>query len=68
MRTVKRPRRYVSRHWVSVGRPLLRYSEPRQAYVLRVVGRKWGPVLKVDRRHGGALQDATERRSHARVA
>ncbi|HEX9480460.1 MAG TPA: hypothetical protein VF927_00030 [Solirubrobacteraceae bacterium] len=69
MRTVKRPRRYVARHWVVLGRPLLRYSEPRDAYVLRIVGRKWGPVLKLDRRHGGAIQGAAERRgSHTRTA
>ncbi len=71
MRTAKRPRRYVDRRTVVVARPLLRYSEPRDAYVLRFVGRKWGPVLKIDRREGGALQGATERRSrgsHAHVA
>jgi hypothetical protein len=69
MRIVKRPRRYVPRHWLAIGRPLLRYSEPRDAYVLRLVGRKWGPVLKYDRRHGGALPGATERRgSPARLA
>jgi hypothetical protein len=68
MRTVKRPRRYVARHWLTLGRPVLRYSAPRQAYVLRVVGRKWGPVLKVDRRHGHALRGGTERRGRARVA
>jgi hypothetical protein len=69
MRTVKRPRRYVARHWLAIGRPFLRYSEPRGAYVLRLVGRKWGPVLKHDRRHGGAVPGATERRrSPARLA
>jgi hypothetical protein len=69
MRTVKRPRRYVARHWLVIGRPLLRYSEPRDAYVLRLVGRKWGPVLRPDRRQGGAPHGATERRgSPARVA
>ena len=69
MRTVKRPRRYVARRWVTLGRPLLRYSTSRDAYVLRVIGRKWGPVLKLDRRRGGAVQGATERRgSRARIA
>jgi hypothetical protein len=69
MRAVKRPRRYVARHWVAVGRPLLRYSRPRDAYVLRFVGRKWGPVLKLDRREGGAIPAASERRgSHTRTA
>jgi hypothetical protein len=69
MRAVHRPRRYVASRWVAVGRPVLRYSRPRDAYVLRVVGRKWGPVLKLDRRHGGAMPGSTERRgSHTRTA
>ena len=69
MRTVKRPRRYIGRRWISIGRPVLRYSQPRDAYVLRVVGRKWGPVLRPDRRHAPAYEGDTERRrSHARVA
>lgn len=49
-RTVKRPRRYVARHWLVLARPLLRYSAPREAYVLRIVGRSYGPVLRPDRR------------------
>jgi hypothetical protein len=69
MRTVKRPRRYIARRWITISRPMLRYSQPRDAYVLRVVGRKWGPVLRPDRRHGDHLDGAAERRrSHARVA
>jgi len=69
MRTVKRPRRYIARRWISVGRPVLRYSQPRDAYVLRVVGRKWGPVLRPDRRHSSSYEGGTERRgSHARTA
>ena len=69
MRTVKRPRRYVPRRWITVGRPILRYSEPRDAYVLRVVGRKWGPVLRSDRRRPRRLNEGPERRSsHARAA
>ncbi len=31
-------------------RPLLRFSAPRNAYVLRGVGRQFGPVLRADRR------------------
>jgi len=31
-------------------RPVLRYSYPRDAFVLRGVGRKVGPVLRSDRR------------------
>jgi hypothetical protein len=69
MRTVKRPRRYVPRRWIAVGRPILRYSSPRDAYVLRVVGRKWGPVLRTDRRRPRRLREGAEHRgSHARAA
>lgn len=71
MRTVKRPRRYIAPRWIAIGRPLLRYSTPRDAYVLRVVGRKWGPVLRSDRRRPRMHDSvsAPERRSsHARVA
>jgi hypothetical protein len=74
MRTVKRPRRYVAHRWIAVGRPVLRYSQPRDAYVLRLVGRKWGPVLRTDRRRprqlgeGAELRTAERRSSHARVA
>ena len=49
MRT-KRPRRYVARHWLLLARPLLRYSRGRDAYVLRIVGGRFGPVLRPDRR------------------
>jgi hypothetical protein len=49
MRT-KRPRRYMGRHWLMLMRPFLRYSKVRDAYVLRLVGRRAGPVLRVDRR------------------
>jgi len=69
MRTVKRPRRYVSPRWIAVGRPVLRYSQARDAYVLRLVGRKWGPVLRPDRRRARALEGVPERRkSQARAA
>lgn len=70
MRTHHRPRRYVARHWISLGRPVLRYSESRDAYILRVVGRKWGPVLRIDRRTSSSF-DGVERRqggSRASVA
>ncbi|MGO9488184.1 MAG: hypothetical protein ACLQBB_04045 [Solirubrobacteraceae bacterium] len=68
MRTVKRPRRYVSRNWLTIGRPVLRYSKSRDAYVLRLVGRKWGPVLRQNRRGGQAFDGAERRGSHAKVA
>ncbi|MHB8532447.1 MAG: hypothetical protein ACYDC2_06975 [Solirubrobacteraceae bacterium] len=67
MRTVRRPRRYVGRHWLALMRPLLRYSRSRNAYILRFVGAKAGPVLRLDRRHGGSW-DGFDRRSHRRHA
>jgi hypothetical protein len=50
MRTQERPRRYVARHWLLLLRPVVRYSATRDAFVLRMVGRSMGPVLRVDRR------------------
>jgi hypothetical protein len=50
--TGPRPRRYVSRWTLLVLAPLLRYSEGREAYVLRAVGHWRGPVLRLDRRRG----------------
>lgn len=61
MRSTKRPRRYVSRHWLWLMRPILRYSALRDAYVLRAVGRRTGPVLRVDRRRARQF-DGVERR------
>jgi hypothetical protein len=66
MRTTKRPRRYVARHWLALMRPLMRYSGPRDAYVLRLVGSSWGPVLRVERRRRQRFE-GVERR-HTRVA
>jgi len=47
-------------------RPLLRYSGSRNAYVLRGIGRRTGPVLRVDRRLAGSRNaprfDGIERR------
>lgn len=63
MRAVTRPRRYVSRSSLLLMRPLLRYSVTRDAYVLRAVGRSYGPVLRVDRRHRKQPFDGVERRS-----
>jgi hypothetical protein len=63
MRSVARPRRYVARHWILLARPVLRYSVTRQAFVLRVVGRSLGPVLRADRRHAGQSRwDGFDRR------
>jgi hypothetical protein len=68
MRTVKRPRRYVARHWIVVSRPLLRYSKGRDAYVLRMVGRKYGPVLRAERRSAHSYDGAHDRRRAAGLA
>jgi hypothetical protein len=47
--------------------PLLRYSAAREAYVLRLVGREFGPVLRVERRRTPRRQgfDGVERRAQA---
>lgn len=50
MRTVKRPRRYVARHWLVMASPLFTYNFSRDAYVLRGIGKRVGPVLREDRR------------------
>lgn len=63
MRTQSRPRRYVSRHWLVVLKPALRYSATRDAFVLRAIGNSSGPVLRVDRRRGRrAAYNGAERR------
>jgi hypothetical protein len=63
MRTQERPRRYVARHWLLLLRPVVRYSVTRDAFVLRVVGRSAGPVLRVDRRgRHRPVYDGHERR------
>jgi hypothetical protein len=50
MRTTTRRRRYVPSYALVIMRPLLRYSQTRDAYVLRIVGRRKGPVLRANRR------------------
>src|SRR5436305_13840379 len=45
MRNQPRPRRPVSALRITVLRPLFRYSPGRGAYVLRIVGGRFGPVL-----------------------
>jgi len=41
-----RPRRYLHPVLIGVLRPAFRYSESRDAYVLRVGGQRFGPVLR----------------------
>jgi len=46
MRTVERKRHHVGHTTITLLRPVMRYSQSRDAFVLRVVGRRVGPVLK----------------------
>lgn len=64
MRSASRPRRYLARHWLLILRPFLRYSVTRDAYVLRLIGRSFGPVLRPERRRrrGREHFDGLERR------
>jgi hypothetical protein len=41
-----RRRRYVSKALLAGLKPVFRHSETRDAYVLRLVGNRFGPVLK----------------------
>jgi hypothetical protein len=50
VRTVRRPRRYVGRHWLLLLRPVFAYNFSRDAYILRGVGGRFGPVLRCERR------------------
>jgi hypothetical protein len=68
MRTRQRPRRYVSRHWLVVLKPVLRYSATRDAFVLRAVGNSSGPVLRVDRRKAGLAEYSGSERRGIRTA
>lgn len=43
-------------------RPLLRYDYSRSAYVLRIVGERYGPVLREDRRRRQLSFDGSDRR------
>ena len=45
-----RPRRYVPRALLLAARPLFRHSASRDAYVLRLVGSRYGPVMRPERR------------------
>jgi len=65
MRTVRRPRRYIDASWLTMLRPVVRYSRSRDAYILRGVGAKLGPVLRVDRRHGRPFAGVERRRTSA---
>jgi len=62
MRSERRTRRYVQRHWLTLLWPVMRYSNSRNAYVLRGVGRRVGPVLRVERRHMTLYRPVERRR------
>lgn len=47
----QRPRHYVPGLILFLVRPLFRYSSTRDAYVVRLIGRSTGPVLRRERRH-----------------
>lgn len=68
MRTNQRPRRYLTRHWLTLLTPAFRYSSSRGAYVLRGVGNRVGPVLRVDRRLVLRQIDGADRRRRAHTA
>jgi hypothetical protein len=61
----QRQRRYLPRPVFGLLRPLLRYSITRDAYVLRIIGRRLGPVTRIDRRRRTPPFDGLDRR-HAR--
>jgi hypothetical protein len=66
-RTVQRKRHALPDATVSLLRPLLRYSASRDAYVLRGVGNKAGPVVQ-RRSAAGPFPRATRRQRLAREA
>jgi hypothetical protein len=50
MRTVRRPRRYVNSQLLTLLTLVFSYNDRRDAYVMRGVGQRVGPVLRADRR------------------
>jgi hypothetical protein len=62
VRVNPRARRYVSPAALNLGRPVLAHDLWRDAYLLRGVGLRFGPVLRPDRRHTQAAYDGPERR------
>jgi hypothetical protein len=54
----RRPRRNVSPVLLTLLRPLLRFSFSRDAYVLRLGGDRFGPVLRAKVRHAWDEVDA----------
>ena len=54
MRTVPRTRRYVSSGALTLCRPVLSFDYAREAYTLRGIGDRVGPVLREDRRRSSS--------------
>jgi hypothetical protein len=59
---VHRRRRYLPRSAFVLLLPAFRYSPTRDAYVLRVVGNKLGPVLREERRARALAFSGPDRR------
>jgi hypothetical protein len=68
LRTVRRPRRYVPPHWLTLLRPLFGYDRERRAYLLRGVGQYFGPVLRPDRRVSMEQPEGVDRRRRPSAA
>ena len=69
MRTAPRTRHYVSPGALTLCRPLLSFDYAREAYVLRGIGARIGPVLREDRRRSAKPSGYTgpERRGFGRT-
>ena len=59
----QRPRYHLSPAVLTLVRPVLRKSPTRDAYVLRMVGNHFGPVLRYDRRRSREPYVGIERRA-----
>lgn len=57
-----RPRRYAWPVVLRLGTPVLTYDPWRQAYRLRLIGNRYGPVLRPNRRHRPVAYDGIDRR------
>ena len=68
MRNTQRPRRYVNSRVLTLLFPFVRYSLTRDAYVLRLVGQRTGPVLRANRRRRAARDYSGPERRLARGA
>jgi hypothetical protein len=62
MRSVRRPRHYVSARTLGLLRAFFRYSYGRDAFVLRGIGGSRGPVLRIERRRRQRPYDGGDRR------